>query len=286
MTTSELKNTTSLTLVSSGRLTITSEQAAILVGINRGAVAEDRQSAKDVMTICGIVQSSLVAGQTYDYNNLCNQIKSVVWDANSDTKYSPAMGTRVGRGVQMALVIFADPVYQIVEDERTLANGRKQSFQALKRPNWKNYEGEKHGGEMTVKDENGKSVKVLAKGHPDGEQMVNVHADTVQSVFRALKGSDGSLLYPAKNAGGKKAKADAVQAPIPEKSFRTLCAQIRGVLQQLATAKKVIGHDGADIDPQDFAAIEAIVKEYDRVDEKYTEMMGADWRATFGIKAA
>ena len=273
MTVSELKSTTAI--IATARITITKENAATLKGIYRGATSEDRLQDKDSIVICGMVSASLDDTKTYDFNSICNQIKSIVFDADDGTKYSPAMRARVARGVMMALVMLADPVYVIAKDTRTLKNGRKQEFETFQRPNWKSFEG-KLNGEMTVQNENGKSEKVRAKGHPEGEVLVHVHGDTLQTVFRDLKDADGNLLYPPKNSGGKKAKT----APVPVTIARTVrveCAAHRTIMQDLFTGKRVIGSDANDIDLNDIIAFKENAEYFDTLDEKMTNSHGSDW---------
>jgi hypothetical protein len=102
--------------------------------------------------------------------------------------------------------------------------------------------------------------------------MVRVSDAQRETIFRQLKSEDGKVLYPS----NRKSKPDP-EKPV-EQSFGTKCAAIKGVCQDVATGKKVIGHDGNDIDPEAWKAIDAIFTEYERACQKMIELNGKDWR--------
>jgi hypothetical protein len=263
-----------LVLDTIARITFTDAQVATLVGINRGAVKEDQLSDKDAITICGIVSESLVKLHAYDFNSICTQIWGVVNDGSE--KKSQTMAMRIRRGVSMALVMFHLPVYKITKETRTLSDGKSQKFDTFKRPNYLNFDNGE--GEMTITDAAGKSSKVLAKGHAEGEKMVSVHADTVNTVLRELKDDKGTLLYPPKNKGGKKKSPDP-DLGLPEaRTFRVECTAIRTVLQTVHTGTKVIGPDAGDVSIDDIDAAYAIIEMWDLLNEKLTRDQGSDWR--------
>ena len=263
-------------------ITFSKDHIVTLVAIGKSAQLAERKEQDDIYKLTSILclylkKNNQGVPMKYDPQALKNGMLDIMTeetpvDHDDDKKIFAALNRRVIRAVQVALVLHHSPIHKVVKVDTKLKNKAGKTIQRseLHQPNYLNFP----DGMMKVPDTDnpGKTKEVIAKTDPLGQAMVRVSDAQRETIFRQLKSEDGKVLYPS----NRKSKPDP-EKPV-EQSFGTKCAAIKGVCQDVATGKKVIGHDGNDIDPEAWKAIDAIFTEYERACQKMIELNGKDWR--------